>query len=64
MFDTPRGENLRKAREKKEYTQTQIAEKFKINKILYSAWERGSTITDVHLYQKICRFLEMTPQKI
>ena len=58
------GKNIKKAREKKELSQEQLAERLSVTRQAVSNWERGKTEPDIEMLQRLSEVLEVSVEEL
>lgn len=58
------GENIRKARKESGISQTELAERLHVHQKDVSLWENGKHSPSVEMFEKICRELHASADKI
>ncbi len=58
------GENIKKHRENKGYSQEQLAEELSVTRQTVSSWETGRTEPDLDILHRIAQVLEVTVEEL
>ena len=58
------GKNIKKAREKKELSQEQLAERLSVTRQAVSNWDRGKTEPDIEMLQRLSEVLEVSVEEL